>query len=75
MAQKHTWPRQKVTLKITQAQVYLILENDPYGQKIHLAHFQIKTALLTVTAANPTPSHSNQRGQPQRKVNTINALP
>ena len=70
MAQKRTWPRQKVTLKITQAQVYLIGENDPYGQKIHLAHFQIKTALLTVTAANPAPSCSNHRRQPQCMVMT-----
>ena len=49
---------------------------------------QIKTALLTVTAANPTPSratktldlHHQNRGstqgrQPQRKVKTISALP
>ena len=34
MAQKHTWPRQKVTLKITQAQVDLILENDCIGQEV-----------------------------------------
>ena len=42
----------------------------PYGQKIHLAHFQIKTALLTVTAANPAPSCSNHRRQPQCMVMT-----
>ena len=34
MAQKHTWPRQKVTLKITQAQADLILENDCIDQEI-----------------------------------------
>ena len=34
MAQKHTWPRQKVTLKITQAQVYLIGENDCIDQEV-----------------------------------------
>ena len=28
-----------MTLKITQAQADLILENDPYGQKIHLSQF------------------------------------
>ena len=33
MAQKHTWPRQKVTVKITQAQADLILENDPVWSK------------------------------------------
>ena len=33
MAQKHTWPRQKVTLKITQAQADLILENDCIDQE------------------------------------------
>ena len=34
MAQKHTWPRQKVTLKITQAQAVLILENDCIDQEV-----------------------------------------
>ena len=34
MAQKHTWPRQKVTLKITQAQADLILANDCIDQKV-----------------------------------------
>ena len=34
MAQKHTWPRQKVTLKITQAQADLILENDCIDQEV-----------------------------------------
>ena len=34
MAQKHTWPRQKVTVKITQAQADLILENDCIDQEV-----------------------------------------
>ena len=34
MAQKHTWPRQKMTLKITQAQADLILENDCIDQEV-----------------------------------------
>ena len=34
MAQKLTWPRQKVTLKITQAQADLILANDCIDQKV-----------------------------------------
>ena len=34
MAQKHTWPRQKVTIKITQAQADLILENDCIDQEV-----------------------------------------
>ena len=37
------------------------------------ANSQIKTALLTVTAANPTPSRSTQRAQPQRPVSTTQA--
>ena len=53
MAQKHTWPRQKVTLKITQAQVDLILEKDPYGQKIHLSQFPDHRSQPRVTQFNP----------------------
>ena len=34
MAQKHTWPRQKVALKITHAQADLILENDYIDQEV-----------------------------------------
>ena len=34
MAQKHTWPRQKATIKITQAQADLILENDCIDQEV-----------------------------------------
>ena len=37
------------------------------------ANSQIKTTLLTATAANPAPSSSNQRGQPLRPVYTTQA--
>ena len=37
------------------------------------ANFQINAAALTATAANPAPSRSTQRGQPQRKVYTTQA--
>ena len=37
------------------------------------ANSQIKATLLTATAANPAPSRSTQRGQPQRMASTTQA--
>ena len=57
MAQKHTWPRQKVTVKITQAQADLILENDPVWQKTRPSQFPDES--------HPVDSH---RRQPRAKL-------
>ena len=82
MAQKHTWPRQKVTIKITQAQADLILENDCIDQEVlDSLDFSEPHAGIVASGQKPIransqinaiqkPSYSTQRGQAHRKVST-----